>query len=66
MNNSHSGVMTLFRMVYLREGKPRGTTFAAHDEARASRLAEVWVAGFGGQLLAVKPLRHLQPQLELR
>lgn len=57
--------MTLYRMVYLRAGKPRGTTFAARSDAAASALAEKWTAGFGGKLLTVALARPQQQRLPL-
>lgn len=50
--------MTLYRMTYLRAGKPKGTTFAARNDQAALNLAEKWVAGFGGVLLTAGFLRR--------
>ena len=57
--------MTLYRMVYLREGKPQGTTFAARSDAAASRLAEKWTQSFHAKLLTVALARPVQGRLPL-
>ena len=58
--------MTLYRMVYIREGKPRGTTFAHKDATSAARFAEAWTQSIHVRLLTVMALRPLQRELELR
>ena len=55
--------MTLYRITYIREAKPRGITFAAASDAAASRFAEKWVAGFGGRLLTVNFAKPQQMRL---
>lgn len=55
--------MTLYRMVYIREGKPRGTTFAARSDQAAFALAEKWTSSFGAKLLTVKLARPEQLRL---
>ena len=57
--------MNLYRMTYIREGKPRGTTFAHKDAASATQFAEVWAQAIKATLLTVVKVRPLQPQLEL-
>ena len=57
--------MTLYRMIYVREGKPRGTKFAARDAEAATRLAERWATAINCPLLTVKAVRPLQLQLVL-
>jgi len=61
--------MTLYRCTFLRHGSTmdrpayRLMTLAAKDAATATRDANVWTCG--DKLLAVEPLRELQPQLTL-
>jgi len=58
--------MNLYRMVYIREGKPRGTTFAGKSAEWAHSFAGAWCETLGVGLLTVVEVRALQPQLELR
>lgn len=48
--------MNLYRMTYIREGKPRGTTFAAASARKATALAEKWCEAIHCVLLTVKAL----------
>lgn len=58
--------MTLYRMTYMREDKPRGTTFAGKNAEWAHSFATAWCATIKATLLTVKEVRPLQPELELR
>jgi len=51
---------SLYRMTYLRAGKPRGCTFAARTDSAALSFAEKWAAGLGAVLLTLKLLRPLK------
>ena len=59
--------MNLYRAIYQAPakagGKLRGMTFAARDAEVASRVAEDWQ--IFDTLLVVKPLRPLNPGLQL-
>ena len=56
--------MTLFRAIYQNQsGKLRGMTYAARDAETAAHVAEDWQ--IYDRLLIVKPLRALNPELEL-
>lgn len=58
--------MNLYRMIYLRDGKPQGTTFAGKSAEWAHGFAEAWCQTIGARLLTVQLLRPVaQPQLEL-
>lgn len=57
--------MTLYRMIYIREGRPRGTTFAHKDAEAATQFAEAWARTIKCTLLTVVALRPLQMELEL-
>lgn len=56
--------MILYRATYQRQdGRIRGMTFAACDDAKANADALAWACT--DKLLTVKPVRELQPQLVL-
>lgn len=56
--------MTLYRATYQRpDGRIRGMTFAARDDAAAASDAASWACT--DKLLTVKPVRALQTQLTL-
>lgn len=58
--------MNLYRMIYLRDGKPRGTTFVGKSAEWAHGFAQAWCETVGGELLTVTLLRPVaQPRLEL-
>ena len=58
-------MMTMYRAFYLsRQGKPRGMTFAAPTAEQAAKVAEDWQLPHD-TLLTVRPVRPLQPQLQL-
>ena len=58
--------MNLYRMTYVREGKPRGTTFVGKSDEWAHSFAASWCQTLGVVLLTVKLLRPVhQPRLEL-
>ena len=46
--------MNLYRMTYMREGKPRGTTFAGKSAEWAHSFAESWCETIKAELLTVK------------
>ena len=59
--------MNLYRMTYIRDGKPRGTTFAGKSAEWAHGFASTWCQTLGAELLTVQVLRpFVQPSLELR
>ena len=58
--------MNLYRMTYVREGKPRGTTFVGKSAEWAHGFAQAWCETIGCKLLTVQFLRPVaQPSLEL-
>jgi hypothetical protein len=58
--------MNLYRMTYVREGKPRSTTFVGKNAEWAHGFAQSWCDTLGVQLLTVILLRPVaQAELEL-
>ena len=57
--------VTLYRMIYLRDGRLRGFAFTAQDAAQASERAKRWAGQLGVTLLTVKTLRTVAEQFEL-
>ena len=56
--------MTLYRAFYLSlTGHRRGMTFAAASAEQAAKVAEDWQVN--DTLLTVRPVRPLQPELQL-
>lgn len=58
--------MNFYRMTYIREGKPRTTTFVGKNAEWAHGFAQSWCESLGYPLLTVQFLRPVaQPSLEL-
>lgn len=54
--------MQLYRMVYLKDSRTHGATFAALDAHHANERAEAWADRWGAQLLTVNHCRSREPR----